>query len=353
MPESSAELAPATLFDLKGRVAVITGGGTGIGLMQGRALHAAGCKVYIIGRRGEVLDNAVRTYGFAGKFEGDMTSKEDIERVAREAESAEGKVDILIANAGGSGPTHHGADTSFPTHENDPAPGGKLQRMSPQEYKNEIWKKNDFSNWDDLFHINTHHILFVAIAFLPLMARASELGLQNKQRPYTATFVSTGSISGLVKQAQMHYAYNAAKAAANHLTELLAFEFTQTTTAKIRVNCLAPGVFPSDMTAGGHNDKNVSDLSDKLPTMSIPAGRPGTTTDMVSVHERRADNIVTLLICSRSLPLPLLAVGPNYPILGGLRVRPRPDRPVRRRLYADRAVKSSSSVAMKKKFKRV
>jgi NAD(P)-dependent dehydrogenase (short-subunit alcohol dehydrogenase family) len=78
-------------------------------------------------------------------------------------------------------------------------------------------------------------------------------------------------------------AYNASKAAANHLTETLAFEFTTTVKAKVRVNAVAPGVFPSEMTAGGSDDRNQSDLSEKLPTMNIPAARPGETEDMVSL----------------------------------------------------------------------
>lgn len=197
-----SKLTPASLFDLTGRVAVITGGSVGIGLMQARALHDAGCKVYIVGRRGEVLDNAVKSWGFAGKLVADVTKVEEIERIVGEMEKAEGKVDIVIANAGASGPTHHGADTSFPSQSNTPGKG--LKQMSPEEYKKEILEKNTFENWNDLFNINTHHILFTAVAFLPLMAKASEKA-KNEKRPHTATFITTGSISGIVKQAQMHY----------------------------------------------------------------------------------------------------------------------------------------------------
>ncbi|UZJ53936.1 hypothetical protein CBS101457_003256 [Exobasidium rhododendri] len=270
-------LAPSALFDLKGRVAVLTGGATGIGLMQARGLHDAGCKVYIVGRRGDVLDNAVESWGFAGKLEADVTKVDEIERIVKEMEEREGKVDIVVANAGKSGPTHHGADTSFPSQSNTPGKG--LKQMSPEEYKKEILEKNTFQNWNDLFEINTSHILFMAVSFLPLMAKASEEAKKEK-RPHTATFITTGSISGMVKQAQMHYAYNAAKAAANHLTESIAFEFTSTVNAKVRVNAVAPGVFPSEMTGGGRDNKNQSDLSDSLPTMSIPANRPGQAEDM-------------------------------------------------------------------------
>lgn len=282
-------LSPSTLFDLKDRVAVITGGATGIGLMQARGLNDAGCKVYLIGRREEVLQNAIQTYGFSGYIQGDVTNKEEIEKMVKEMERKEGKVDILICNAGGSGPTHYGADTSFPDHSNDPGPGGKLEKMSAKDYKDEILRENSFENWNDLFKINTHHILFVSIAFLPLLAKGSEDAKQKtkkeNKRSFTSTIITTGSISGVVKQGQMHYAYNASKAAANHLTKTLAFEITTTTDAKVRANAILPGVFPSSMTAGGIDDKNQSDLSDKMPTMNVPANRPGETEDMAQVTQ--------------------------------------------------------------------
>lgn len=59
---SSTSLAPSALFDLSGRVALVTGGGTGIGLMIARGLGAAGAKVYIAGRRREVLDEVVASW---------------------------------------------------------------------------------------------------------------------------------------------------------------------------------------------------------------------------------------------------------------------------------------------------
>lgn len=273
-------LAPNALFDLKDRVAVITGGSTGIGLMQARALHEAGCKVYVTNRTEEKGETAVKTYGFAGFLQADVTKMADIERIAKELEQREGRVDILIANAGGAGPKHHGANTSKPDHSHNPAPGGKLEKMNPEAYKKEILDNNSFENWSDLFSLNVSHILFLATAFLPLLAKGSAHGAQHKPRPYTSTFITTGSISGEVKQAQMHFAYNASKAAANHLTRLIAFEFTASTEAHVRVNCIAPGVFPSLLTAGDSDDKNVSDLSEKMPTMSIPIARPGESEDM-------------------------------------------------------------------------
>lgn len=55
-------LVPTQVFDLSGRVALITGGATGIGLMIARGLGAAGAKVYIAGRRQAVLDKIVQSW---------------------------------------------------------------------------------------------------------------------------------------------------------------------------------------------------------------------------------------------------------------------------------------------------
>jgi NAD(P)-dependent dehydrogenase (short-subunit alcohol dehydrogenase family) len=279
-------LSPDALFDMSGRVAVVTGGSTGIGLMQARALKQAGCKVYVAHRSQEKAETAVKTYGFAGFLQADVTKLDDLERIAKEMETREGRVDVLVANAGGPGPKHHGANTSEPTHDHNPAPGGKLDKLSPEAYKREILANNTFENWNDLFALNVSHILFLATAFLPLLAKGSQHGASHKPRPYSSTLITTGSISGEVKQAQMHFAYNASKAAANHLTRLIAFEFTNSTEAHVRVNCIAPGVFPSEMTAGGESDeKNISDLSDKLPSMAIPIARPGEAEDMAQTTQ--------------------------------------------------------------------
>lgn len=62
----------------------------------------------------------------------------------------------------------------------------------------------------------------------------------------------------------------------------MAYEATSSTTASVRVNAIAPGVFPSGMTDDNVKDDatNKSSLKEKLPTMAIPAGRPGREEDM-------------------------------------------------------------------------
>lgn len=65
---SSDELVAQTLFDVKGFVAVVTGGGSGIGLMAAQALAANGARVYVVGRRKEALDIVAKKYASNGQI---------------------------------------------------------------------------------------------------------------------------------------------------------------------------------------------------------------------------------------------------------------------------------------------
>ncbi|PWN19157.1 NAD(P)-binding protein [Microstroma glucosiphilum] len=282
---------PQSLFSLEGRTAIVTGGGTGIGLAQAQGLAAAGAKVYLLSRRGELLEEVVKKYNFAGVLEGDVTSKDSIEDAVRQYSEKEQWLDILVSNAGGPGPTHFGADTSSPDGETDPAK--KHEPVDAQTYKDRILKDNSFENWDDIFRLNSHSLLFLSVAFLPLLAKGSERG-QQQQRKYTSTIIATTSISAFVKQSQMHFAYNASKASAAHLVELISYELTYSTKAKVRVNSVAPGVFPSQMTTDFSRDPKTSKsrdaLEEKLPTMAIPAGRHGEDEEMAGVLQFLAAN---------------------------------------------------------------
>ena len=95
-----------------------------------------------------------------------------------------------------------------------------------------------------------------------------------------------------MKQSQLHYAYNASKASVAHLTELIAYEFTYSTNADVRVNSVAPGVFPSQMTTDFQRDPKTSksDLDQKLPEMAIPSRRHGYDSDMASAIQFLASN---------------------------------------------------------------
>lgn len=87
------------LFNLEGAVALVTGGGTGIGLMAAKALAANGAKVYITGRRAGVLEEAIKAHGAHLKgslvaVQADVSSKADLKRVLGEIK--EGVLHILV-----------------------------------------------------------------------------------------------------------------------------------------------------------------------------------------------------------------------------------------------------------------
>src|SRR5690349_17809401 len=92
---------PASAFDLTGQAALITGGGTGLGLGMARCLAAAGTKVVLVGRRKEELDKACGEIGAnACAVQGDVTKLETTPMIVDAAEKLAGPISILINNAG-------------------------------------------------------------------------------------------------------------------------------------------------------------------------------------------------------------------------------------------------------------
>ncbi|KAI1211988.1 uncharacterized protein F4807DRAFT_417146 [Annulohypoxylon truncatum] len=249
------------LFDLKGHVALVTGGGTGIGLMATQALVANGAKVYITGRTKEKLDRVVELYSH-GKdsivpIACDVTDKSQIASLVDQVKAREECLCILINNAGISGETLQ-------------TEAGSAQEMRENLFDTD---KSSVDNWTDVYRTNVTPIFFATAAFLPLLQKSSE-----RFPGWSGTVINISSISGLVKTAQHHFAYNASKAAAIHLTRLLAAE-TAANKLKIRVNSIAPGVFPSEMTTEGSGGDQKSYI-EREKYAKIPAGRPGKDDDM-------------------------------------------------------------------------
>jgi len=85
---------------LENKVAVVTGGNSGIGLATAKAFKAEGAKVVIFGRNQETLDFAVRELGDVLAVQGDVTNLADIDRLYAETVAEYGKIDVLFVNAG-------------------------------------------------------------------------------------------------------------------------------------------------------------------------------------------------------------------------------------------------------------
>lgn len=197
--------------------------------------------------------------------QGDVSSKEDLGRIASLIEKEEGKLHILVNNAGIEGPM-----TKFP------APSS----LSAADLSSAHLASESFEEWDKLFRINTSSIFFSTMTFLPLLSASHShpLSASTQQGKWTASVINITSISGIVKTSQFHYAYNASKAAANHLTQMLAHELRFNSNTAIRVNALAPGLFSSEMTSGGKSDKGKTNPND-VTGHNNPAGRVGSESE--------------------------------------------------------------------------
>lgn len=280
---AAEHLAPNKMFDLTGKVALITGGGTGIGLMQARGLRAAGAKVYIVGRRQEVLEQTAKVHGSDDRplipLSADISTKEGCLALAEDFSKHEQKLDILVSNAGVVGPLNEGSNTADASGKNHPE--HREQRLSIEEFAKKSLEENSPDDWDSLFRINVYATYFLSLAFLPLLSKGTEAS-----KAWSSTIITTGSISGVVKQSQLHISYNASKAAVHHVTKMLAFEVASATTAKVRINAIAPGTYASQMTAKDKDDEtNISTLKGKMDRMALPAGRPGREEDMVQTTQ--------------------------------------------------------------------
>jgi NAD(P)-dependent dehydrogenase (short-subunit alcohol dehydrogenase family) len=178
---------------LNGKIAVITGGGTGIGFGTARRFIEEGAFVYLFGRRQEPLDAAVAKLGSnARAVRGSVTDSEDLDRLFETVRTEKGKLDILFANAGTS----------------DFAPLGQITA----------------EHYDQIFDINVKGTLFTVQKGLPLMGPGSSI-------------ILTGSTTGVMGTANFSI-YSATKAAIRNFARSWALDLAGT---GIRVNVLSPG----------------------------------------------------------------------------------------------------------------
>ncbi|EXL39961.1 hypothetical protein FOCG_17463 [Fusarium oxysporum f. sp. radicis-lycopersici 26381] len=139
----------------------------------------------------------------------------------------------------------------------------------------EHFLKTEPQQWADTLKTNVTGPYYMSMAFLPLLARGHET-----TPGYSSQIVNVSSISGAMKGSSMGQpAYATSKAALTHLSRMIA---TLTKDVKVRVNVIAPGLFPSEMTTGESDEGNKSDINKK---MTNPAGRPGH--DSLRVRQRK------------------------------------------------------------------
>ncbi|TGO45570.1 hypothetical protein BOTNAR_0656g00050 [Botryotinia narcissicola] len=256
------ELRAENLFSMKNDVCVITGGGTGIGLMAVQTLVANGAKVYITGRRMEALENAAKQHSptSGGSIipigPCDVTSKKDLENLVSEISKKEKYISLLLAGAGISGPK------------------AEPNSSDAVELKDKLFNSESFEEWGTTFNTNVSAVYFTTVCFLPLLQAA-----HNVHGLMSSSVIVISIMSGIMRHAQGHFSYNAAKGATVHLSKLMSYEFKE---IGVRVNSIAPGYFPSEMTTGESDETQKSYLDEEKVQQKghVPMQRGGSDEEM-------------------------------------------------------------------------
>uniref|UniRef100_A0A0W0F6V2 Putative short-chain dehydrogenase n=1 Tax=Moniliophthora roreri TaxID=221103 RepID=A0A0W0F6V2_MONRR len=264
MSHSNSMLKAANWANLQGRIALVTGGGTGLGLMMARGFAANGAKVYITGRREDVLREAVEQNKGLVALQMDVTNKESIANGVKIVEEAESKLDILVNNAGHTGPA-----SLFLVDKNAPENKNLGQALFDQ---------HQFKEWQDIFALNSVSPFFVTTAFLPLLEKAA----RTRDDGQTSSVINISSIAGQLRTSLSVIPYGSTKAALDHLTTLLATEFALHD-IPVRVNGIAPGPFPSQL---GGPEEVLSEMTKKpMPgaVNALPLKRPGKEEEIAAI----------------------------------------------------------------------
>lgn len=218
---------------LRGKVALVTGGTSGIGLATARRFVQEGAYVFVTGRRQEKLDEALASIGptRAAAVRADVSHIADLENLFATIKAARGRLDIVFANAG----------------------SGTLAALG------EITEEQ----FTDTFDTNVKGVVFTVQQALPLLSEGASIILN----------ASTTSIKGTAAFS----IYSASKAAVRNLARSWIVDLQG---RKIRVNVISPGVVPTPGYDGlGLSAEQVQGFID-LQVRTIPLGRVGTTDEI-------------------------------------------------------------------------
>ena len=213
---------------LEGKVAVITGGNSGIGLATAQRFADEGAHVFITGRRRAELDQAVKQIGHAAVgVQGDVAKMADLDRLYATVKQQEGRIDVLFANAGG---------------------GEMLPLGSITE-----------AHYDQMFNINVKGLLFTVQKALPLFQDGGSI-------------ILNASIAGS-KGFEAFSVYCATKAAVRSFARNWTVDLKN---RRIRVNAVSPG--PIETPGLGNLGLSPQALTEFKSSMvsAVPLGRLGT-----------------------------------------------------------------------------
>ncbi|ODA78110.1 hypothetical protein RJ55_06713 [Drechmeria coniospora] len=251
-----------SLFDVKDLVAVITGGGSGLGKIIAHALVANGAKaVYVLGRRQESLDATKESSARPQAVHPvvcDVTSKDSLQSAAGRVRDEVGYVNVLFANSGV-------ITADVPVKDVD--------SLTVKSFQERLWAPS-MEEFTRSAQVNVTGAFYTAVAFLDLL----DEGNKRKVVPQSSQVIITSSAAGFARRPFAGFAYGTSKAAATHLAKQLG---TVLSAFKIRVNTIAPGFYPSEMTDAMPFMKQT-DVSKEgsLPRSFVPMERSGTAEDM-------------------------------------------------------------------------
>ncbi|ODP38450.1 SDR family oxidoreductase [Sphingomonas turrisvirgatae] len=200
----------ASLFDVSGKVALVTGGSSGIGEMIATTLVRAGVTVFIAARKPDRLAEALARIGSHGTVEGtavDLADPQGADRLTAALVERIDRLDILVNNAGA---TWGARFSEFPT-----------------------------SGWDRVMDLNVKATFLLSQALTPLLAKSSA-------EDDWSSVINVSSVASRHTDDAPSAAYGPSKAAVEQLTRVMARWLPND---RIRVNCIAPGWFPSRMNA--------------------------------------------------------------------------------------------------------
>jgi len=234
------QMTPESLFDLSGKVALVTGGATGIGRMAAHGLAAAGARVLIASRKADACQavaaelNALGLRGSVEGFGGDVASQEGIANLVAAVQAHTDVLHILMNNAGRTWGAPLGA--------------------------------HPYEAWEKLLSLNVTGMFHLTQSLLPLLRAAA--------RPEDpARVVNVGSVMGDIPKGTATYSYAVSKGAVHHMTRVLSNDLAH---EFITVNAIAPGPFVSKMTAFAL----ASEEGRAKSAEGVPLGRVGSPEDI-------------------------------------------------------------------------
>ncbi len=223
-----------SLFDVSGKVVLVTGGSRGIGEMIARGFVEAGATVYISSRKAEACDVLARelsAFGSCTSLPADLSSEVECRRLAEEIARHESRLDVLVNNAG--------ATWGAPMEDYDDAA------------------------WERVLALNVKAVFHLTKFLRPLLELSASAASPSR-------VINIGSIDGLHVPAMDTFAYSASKAAVHQLTRHLA----KTLAPLVTVNAIAPGPFESKMMHA-----TLEAFGDAI-AQSAPMKRIGAPSDM-------------------------------------------------------------------------